>query len=81
MNENAEYAAQVASAAKWGGATAAVTGTITLNEWLGICGLIIAVIGTVANLWINFFYKRKEDRREVERHEAIKAGWSVKDGT
>ena len=76
MNENAELAAQLASTAKWSGATAAGFGALTLNEWLGIFGLIVAVIGTVVNVWINFHYKRKEDVRETERQAAVKAGWT-----
>lgn len=75
MNENAELAVHAASAAKWGGATAAVIGGLSVTEWLGVCGLIVAIIGTFAQIWINFYYKRKEDKRETERHEAIKAGW------
>ena len=76
MNDNTELAVQIASTAKWGGATVAVIGGLSINEWLGILGLIMATIGTVAQIWINFHYKRKEDRREIERHEAIKAGWT-----
>lgn len=63
MNENAEIATQLASAAKWGGATAAVIGGLSITEWLGVFGLAMAIIGTVAQIWINLHYKRKEDRR------------------
>lgn len=77
MDETAQHGATVVAATvKWGGATAAALGAVTFTEWLGICGLIVAIIGTFAQIWINFHYKRKEDRRETERHEAIKAGWT-----
>lgn len=76
MHENAEIAAQAATTVKWSGATVAVLGGLSVTEWLGICGLVVAVIGTFAQIWVTFYYKRKEDRRAQERHDAITAGWT-----
>lgn len=76
MTENAGIDGIATSVVKWSGASLAVTGAITLNEWLGIIGLLVAIIGTFANFGINWYYKRQEDKRAQERHDAITAGWT-----
>lgn len=75
MNDNTAIDGIATSTVKWGGASLAVTGAFTLNEWLGILGLLVAIIGTFANFGINWYYKRQENNRSQERHNAIKEGW------
>lgn len=47
-----------------GGAAVGVIGYLTSINWLGLTGLLIAVIG----LWVQFHFQRKRDRREEELH-------------
>lgn len=56
--------AAVANKATYTGGTVAVVGGMTANEMAAIGGLICAVIG----LLVQWYYKRKADRREVELH-------------
>ena len=69
---------------KWGGTASAVWwGVFSFNEWMAIAGLVVAVIGTIINSRVNYYYKQKEyalkakeDKRAQERHDAITAGWT-----
>lgn len=66
MKETAAEATVAAIANKvtyTGGATAFVGG-LTANELAAIGGLIVAVVGLV----VQWYYKRKADRREAEFH-------------
>ena len=58
--------AAVANKVSYSGAGAAVIGGLTANDIAAFGGLLIAVIGVV----IQFYYKRKSDRREAEEHTA-----------
>lgn len=68
---------------KWGGTGAAVWwGIFSFNEWMAIAGLVVAVVGTIINSRVNYYYRHKEyglklqeDARAKERHEALKAEW------
>lgn len=60
---------------KWFGVGGTLYGVFTLNELFGLIGLLVAVVGTVYNSRVNKYYKKREDSRAQERHEAIKAGW------
>lgn len=42
------------------GGGVAVVGGLTFNEWLSIIGVSIAIVSCA----INFYYKRKRDKRE-----------------
>jgi hypothetical protein len=61
-------AAMAASAPKimYGGAGAAGASFWLSNEVLGLIGVLIALAG----FFINWHYKRKEDRRQQAEHEA-----------
>ena len=55
-----------AHSVSWIGAAMAVTGQLSLNDWLGIIGVSLALVGMVANIW----YKRKMlsiEREKLER--------------
>ena len=41
-----------------GATTAAVSGGLGFNEWLGIGGLTVAVIGLIFNIWFSFKYRK-----------------------
>lgn len=49
-----------------GGSAATVYGGFTANEIAAFGGLIVAVLG----LFVQFYYKRKEDRRREALHAA-----------
>lgn len=57
--------AAIASKATYGGGTVAVIGGMTANELAAIGGLFCAVVGLV----VQWYYKRKSDRREAELHD------------
>lgn len=68
---------------KWGGAAGAMVGWLSFNEWLALAGFFVAVIGTIINSRVNFYYRQKEytlkmleDKRAQERHDALTAGWT-----
>lgn len=69
---------------KWSGTASAVWwGVFSFNEWMALMGLIVAVLGTVINSRVNFYYRQKEyglkmmeEKRAQERHDAITAGWT-----
>jgi len=67
-----EHAADAAMAAigknmAIGGGSSAVVFGLTVGDFAAIGGLVIAVIG----LCIQFYYKRKADRREAELHATL----------
>lgn len=43
---------------------------LTLNDWVAIIGVSMAIFGAVTN----FVFKLRADRREVERHTASLGG-------
>jgi hypothetical protein len=64
-NEAAEGAiAAIANKATYAGSGAALYGGMTANEWAAIGGLVCAVIGVL----VQWYYKRKSDKREAELH-------------
>lgn len=56
--------AAVAQKVTIGGGSAAVFGGLTANEIAAFGGLLVAIIG----LCVQFYYKRKSDRREEALH-------------
>jgi len=56
--------AAFASKVTYAGGTTAAVGGLTANELAAIGGLIVAVVG----LAVQWYYKRKADRREAELH-------------
>lgn len=68
MQEQATEAAVAAVAHKvtQAGGAAAVIGWLTVNDIVAIGGLLVAVVGVM----IQFYYKRKADRRDAELHAA-----------
>lgn len=68
MKEQTTEAAIAAAAQKasLGAGTAAVFGGLTANEIAAFGGLVIALIG----LCVQWYYKRKDDRRREELHAA-----------
>ena len=67
MRQEAVEAAIAATANKatYAGGTTAVVFGLAANELAAIGGLIVAVIG----LCVQWYYKRKADRRESELHQ------------
>lgn len=78
-----QHTIQAATAsAKWGGTAGAIVGALSFNEWLALAGFMVAVIGTLINSRVNYYYRQREyllklqeDTRAQERHDAITAGW------
>lgn len=58
--------AAVAQKVSAGGGSLALVGGLTANDIAAFGGLLIAVIG----LFVQFYYKRKDDRRQDELHRA-----------
>lgn len=56
--------AAIANKVTYAGGTTAFFGGLTANELAAIGGLIVAVLG----LAVQWYYKRKADRREAEFH-------------
>ena len=69
-NHTAEVASAVAtkasSVATYGGASSAIFFGLTANEFGAICGVVIGLIGLVANIWF------KHQHLKLERK---KSGW------
>ena len=72
-----QHAVQASTASiKWSGAASAVWwGVFSFNEWMAIAGLVVAIIGTIINSRVNYYYKQKEytlkmqeDERDLARH-------------
>jgi Zn-dependent protease with chaperone function len=71
-------------AVKWSGTSAAVWwGIFSFNEWLAIASLLVAIVGSIINSRVNYYYRQKEyglklkeDQRAQERHDALTAGWT-----
>lgn len=65
-------AAGVASANKLigGGAIAGAAGWISQINWIGLSGVLVAVIGLFINL---YFQHRRDKREELESQERIRA--------
>lgn len=55
--------AAVASKAAMGGGTAAWVGWLASSEFVAISGFSIGIVG----LCVQFYYKRREDRRNAEK--------------
>lgn len=54
------------------GAAIAAVGGLTLTEWMGVIGVLIALAGAVGNWWHNRKVRQlaeREDRRKQEEHE------------
>lgn len=68
MQEQATEAAVAAVAHKTmtAGSATAVVGWLTLNN----VALLIGILVTLAGFGVNFYYRRKADRRESELHAA-----------
>lgn len=65
----------VAKATTGTGALTAVVGGVTLTEWMGVLGVLIAVAGAIANSLHNRTLRRlaeREDARQQEEHEMKK---------
>jgi biopolymer transport protein ExbB/TolQ len=58
--------AGVAQKVTVGGGATAVIGGMSANELAALGGLVVAVIG----LFVQWYYKRKADKREIELHAA-----------
>ena len=41
-------------------AAVAVGAGLTLNEWIAVASLVLAVAGFIFNIWFKFKYKRRE---------------------
>lgn len=52
-----------------GGSASVVFMGLGIGEWAAVIGAVVAVIG----LGIQFYYKRKADRREAELHATLMA--------
>jgi positive regulator of sigma E activity len=63
---NDEVIAAGAQKVVYGGGTAAFLGGLSANEIAAFGGLLVAVLG----LLVQFYYKRKHDKREQRLHEA-----------
>lgn len=58
--------ATVANKVTYAGGTTAVVGGMSANEWAALGGLVVAIVG----LAVQWYYKRKADKRDAELHEA-----------
>lgn len=47
------------------GSTTALWGWFTSSEF----GVMVGAIGVVVGIWLQWYYKRKEDRRRQDRHD------------
>jgi len=56
--------ANMSHAAAWGGASVAVFGGLTANEWAAFCGGAAALCGVL----VQVVFKRRDDRRKKELH-------------
>lgn len=62
--------AAIANKVTYAGGTTAFLGGVSANEIAAFGGLLVAVIG----LLVQWYYKRKDDRRKGELHSAILSG-------
>lgn len=53
----------VASKTAWGGAWTGFVGFVASVNWLGVIGLLVAVLGTAANV---YFGRQKQKREKIE---------------
>lgn len=58
--------AAVGSKATYAGAGASVSGWLLSSEGAALVGILIGILG----LLVNFYFKRREDRRLQEEHDA-----------
>jgi hypothetical protein len=66
MENTAEVATKVSSVATYGGAGSAVFFGLSANEFGALCGVIIGLVGLVANIWF------KHQHLKIARKEAEK---------
>lgn len=62
----------ITKAATGTGAAVAAVGGLTLTEWMGVIGVLIALAGAVGNWWHNRKVQQlaeREDQRKAEEHE------------
>lgn len=62
----------ITKAATGTGAAVAAVGGLTLTEWMGVIGVLIALAGAVGNWWHNRKVRQladREDQRKAEEHE------------
>jgi len=60
---------QSSNATTGAGAIAGLTGYFASSHFLGLLGVIVAVIGVVANVAVNVHFSRKRDQREQAEHD------------
>ncbi len=66
MENTAEVATKVSSVATYGGAGSAVFFGLSANEFGALCGVVIGLVGLVANIWFKHQHL-KIARKEVEK--------------
>lgn len=67
MNETSHHIITSATASgKWGGFITAGFGALSFNEQLAFWGFIVGVIGTIANVIVNYYFKHKAHKLAVK---------------
>jgi membrane associated rhomboid family serine protease len=47
---------------------------LTLNDWYMIVGIATSILGFIACFLLNWYYKRKDDKRKQVEHELAVSG-------
>lgn len=71
----------ITKAATGTGAVVAAVGGLTLSEWMGAIGVLIALAGAVGNWWHNRKFRQlaeREDKRKQEEHELRIAEYALR---
>jgi hypothetical protein len=63
MENTAEVATKVSSVATYGGAGSAVFFGLSANEFGALCGVVIGLIGLVANIWFKHQHLKLERKK------------------
>lgn len=69
--------ASVASKVTQGGAVAGLVGWLASINWVGLIGLLVAVLGLLANVYFQMRRDRREAAESAARIEAIKGRCDV----
>lgn len=66
-------AASVSSKTTYAGAAAGLFGWLAQINWIGLSGVLIALIGLAVNFWFQYRRDRRESAEHRARIEALKA--------
>ncbi len=66
---NHQQIQQAAADTSWIGAGAGVVGFLTSSYFIGLLGVMVALLGVFINAAMNWHFKHREDRRRQAEHE------------